>query len=464
MSTSFTALQERKRQVFCRTSDGLMVTNSTRGQRWHYLNESAAFYIARVLSGQSEDEIVQAAKAKFGISETQTRADLIAVCEVVLDQISEQPKQQLPTVNHRWELARPLTGEITLLDRCNNRCRFCYMAAPFASDRARKLTEMSFEQIAFLIKRMAQEVQVRDLILTGGEPSLRQDLPDIVAEAAKYGLNPIMISNGVVAGMNLKLCEALAKAGLKTAQISLESPDEAVHNQMVGNPHAWKATVQAIITLKSLGVHAYPNSTLAAANAKSIVGMPAFLKGLGITTWSSNGLVRAGRGLSNLDELGISYEEMSIVVPKMAHAAKSAGVRFTWYLPVPACIFPMHAIGFGHRGCTAANTVAITNSSGKLIACNNMHDEHLGDLLDPAESFVSMWESKAAKWWRNREFAPEFCRSCPHADTCRGACPLYWANGGNWREVGNRLELDLSANFTQNWRKMYKNRPTIQEE
>ncbi len=55
------------------------------------------------------------------------------------------------------------------------------------------------------------------------------------------------------------------------------------------------------------------------------------------------------------------------------------------------------------------------------------------------DDFNSIWQSRAAKYWRRKEFLPPDCRGCDLADLCCGACPLYWDEVGNFAEIGERV-------------------------
>jgi len=123
---------------------------------------------------------------------------------------------------------------ISVTDRCNFRCPYC-MPAEVYGERYRFLPQpeiLSFEEIERLV-RLFVRLGVRKLRLTGGEPLLRRDLPELVAKlAAIPGVEDLALTtNGHLLARHAK---ELATAGLKRVTVSLDSHDAAVFQRMSG--------------------------------------------------------------------------------------------------------------------------------------------------------------------------------------------------------------------------------------
>lgn len=137
--------------------------------------------------------------------------------------------------------ARPLRDlRISITDRCNFRCRYCMPKTVFGRDypflpRAELL---SFEEITRL-SRLFIALGVKKIRLTGGEPLLRHDLVDLIAQlAALSGLEDLTLTtNGALLP---RYAAALKSAGLKRVTVSLDALDEAIFARMndVGFPVA----------------------------------------------------------------------------------------------------------------------------------------------------------------------------------------------------------------------------------
>jgi len=132
-------------------------------------------------------------------------------------------------------LNRPLRDlRVSVTDRCNFRCGYCMPMSVFGPGfkflpRAEVL---SFEEITRVV-RVAVELGVRKVRLTGGEPLLRRDLPALVAQlAAIPGIEDLaMTSNGALLE---RYAAELAGAGLQRVTVSLDSVDPQVFQLMNG--------------------------------------------------------------------------------------------------------------------------------------------------------------------------------------------------------------------------------------
>jgi cyclic pyranopterin phosphate synthase len=131
----------------------------------------------------------------------------------------------------RDALGRPLHDlRISVTDRCNFRCVYCMPREVFDSSH-RFLPHaaiLSFEEIARLARAFVG-LGVRKLRLTGGEPLVRRDLPELVAMLAELDAEVTLTTNG---SLLAKHAQALAKAGLDRVTVSLDSLDDATFRAM----------------------------------------------------------------------------------------------------------------------------------------------------------------------------------------------------------------------------------------
>jgi GTP 3',8-cyclase len=127
---------------------------------------------------------------------------------------------------------RPLHDlRISVTDRCNFRCRYCMPKEIFGPNFAflPRTEILSFEEIA-RVAHIAADLGVRKFRLTGGEPTLRAELPKLVEMLAEIPDTEIaMTTNGTLLASQ---AEALAAAGLDRVTVSLDSIDDPVFRQM----------------------------------------------------------------------------------------------------------------------------------------------------------------------------------------------------------------------------------------
>lgn len=114
---------------------------------------------------------------------------------------------------------RPLRNlRISVTDRCNLRCRYCMPEAEYVWLPRRDL--LTFEEISTLVD-VFMELGVDKVRLTGGEPLLRRDVPDLVSMLSAKPLRDLaMTTNGVLLAGHV---EALKKAGLNRITVSLDT-------------------------------------------------------------------------------------------------------------------------------------------------------------------------------------------------------------------------------------------------
>ncbi len=129
-------------------------------------------------------------------------------------------------------LGRPLRDlRVSVTDRCNFRCGYCMPSrAQAAGVRFRPRRELlGFEEIERLVRLFAR-LGVRKVRLTGGEPLLRRDLPDLVRMlSSNPGLEIALTTNG---SLLAEQARALADAGLSRVTVSLDSLDDSVFRAM----------------------------------------------------------------------------------------------------------------------------------------------------------------------------------------------------------------------------------------
>jgi cyclic pyranopterin phosphate synthase len=121
---------------------------------------------------------------------------------------------------------------ISVTDRCNFRCVYCMPRAVFGPDHAflPRAELLGFEEIERLV-RLFTRLGVEKVRLTGGEPLVRRDLPELVTRlAAIPGVRDLTLTtNGVLLPQHAR---ALADAGLHRVTISLDADDDETFERM----------------------------------------------------------------------------------------------------------------------------------------------------------------------------------------------------------------------------------------
>jgi radical SAM protein with 4Fe4S-binding SPASM domain len=322
----------------------------------------------------------------------------------------------------------PILAEVALTYRCNLTCAFCYagcgvadLPEGWAEDRV-----MNDDEVCHVLDVIRRDARCPSVSFTGGEPTLRPGLPRFVRHAKELGLAVNLISNGQRLGE--ERVTTLARAGLDSAQLSLEGPTAALHDAIVGRPGAFDRLWEGLERLRSHAVRVHTNTTLSRRNlerAEEIVDLVADRR---LDRLTMNLVIPCGSAGADTS-LGVSYREVGDHVLRLKARAEARQVELVWYSPLPLCLFNTIAHGLGNRGCAAADGLLHVSPSGDVLPCSSFgHTESLGNLLH--EPFEEIWQSRAARSFRAKEMMPSGCEACPDAAACQGACVLYW------REVG----------------------------
>jgi radical SAM protein with 4Fe4S-binding SPASM domain len=326
----------------------------------------------------------------------------------------------------------PILSEVALTSRCNLRCAFCYAGCGSVCGPGRG-PEMTTREVRIILGKIAREARVPSVSFTGGEPCLRADLPALVRHAKGLGLRVNLITNGTLA--TPRLARRLVRAGLSSAQVSLEGTTAATHDAITGVAGSFTATLAGVRALAVAGLSVHTNTTLNRRNLAEAALLPRFVKEvLGLPRLSMNLVIPAGSA-GGRPELVVPYSEAGPVVLAVARAAEESGVEFLWYSPTPLCLFNPVAHGLGNKGCAACDGLLSVASDGSVLPCSSW-DEPVGNLL--REDARSVWRSARATAIREKRSAPEGCRDCADFALCQGACPLYFRVMGTAEIGGGR--------------------------
>ncbi len=145
------------------------------------------------------------------------------------------------------KLSRPIRDlRISVMDTCNFRCPYCMPADKFDENYQflKPNERLSFDEISAIVKIFA-EYGVNKIRITGGEPLLRKNLPDLIKQLKHIeGIQDIALTtNGQLLKRQLP---SLIDAGLDRINISLDTIDEELYHQMSGQKGKLSVVLDAI--------------------------------------------------------------------------------------------------------------------------------------------------------------------------------------------------------------------------
>ncbi len=316
--------------------------------------------------------------------------------------------------------ALPNTFVLELTRLCNNRCDHCYNAwrAPELQYAKDERGEMTTAEIKWTIRKLMEEIPVTTVCLSGGEPTLRADLPEIVQFLRSQGLTVQIITNGT------NLTESLVDATVSgsTYQVSLLSWRREVHDRLTGHPGAWDAVVDGMTNVHLAGGHLIAVFVATRQNYADIGPTAHLAMMLGASSLLYNRINVGAANLHHSEELFLTpamVEENLRVLDEIA----AAGFSVSTGVVIEPCMVDIARyshIQFNWCSLAGEQSTLIIDPAGNFRVC-----EHSSVVLGNIrrDSVRDIYEHHAyVKAFRTTW--PAECADCDNAlkESCRGGC------------------------------------------
>jgi radical SAM protein with 4Fe4S-binding SPASM domain len=408
---------DEKARIHLRMDDdghGTLIVNAN---RILHLNPSAAFMARLILEEKTKEESLRAITKRYAVSRRQAEVDLsnfnLQLSELIrpdgacplheLDLETNMPFSARPSAPYRMDLA--------ITYRCNNDCAHCYNARP------RNYPELDTAQWKMILDKLLV-LGVPHIVFTGGEATLRADLAELIAHAE---------SNGQITGLNTNArrladgiyLQELVDAGLDHVQITVESCDDEIHDQMMSVRGAHRQTIRGLENALASPLYVMTNTTMLRTNVHKIPDTLDFLAQLGVPTIGLNALIYAGNGLTV--GTGLKESELQPLLDLAVKKTSEHGQRLIWYTPTQYCQFDPIQQNLGVKGCSAALYSMCIESNGDVIPCQSYY-QPLGNLL--TSEWDEIWNHDLSVQLRERRNLPDKCSGCSLVPECGGGCPL----------------------------------------
>ena len=174
--------------------------------------------------------------------------------------------------------------------------------------RTRNPFELTTDEGRRLLDDLASFGTPRPLVvLTGGDPFERPDLPELVAHGTRIGLS-MALSPSVTDRLTRSVLVELRDAGAKTVSLSLDGATAQSHDSFRGVEGVFDATLDAARTVRELGLRLQINTTVTRGNVRELPRILRSVLDLEPSLWSVFFLVPTGRG-KHLEPLTATEEE-----------------------------------------------------------------------------------------------------------------------------------------------------------
>ncbi len=308
--------------------------------------------------------------------------------------------------------------------RCNLSCKHCRAVAedhPYENELD--------TQASFKLLDQIREVGTPIIILTGGEPLLRDDIFDIAAYGDKIGLRMVMAPNGTL--IDEENARKLKESGIKRISVSLDGASPETHDNFRGLTNAFDDSIRGIKIAKAAGLEFQINTTITKTNLDEIPKILALAEELGAVAHHIFLLVPTGRGKYIVDTainaqeyeetLNWFYDQQSKTKLQLKatcaphyyrilrQRAKEEGKKVT---------FESHGLDAVTRGCLAGTGFCFISHVGRVQTCGFL-DVTCGDITQ--QSFKEVWDNSSVfKELRDFNNLENKCGVCEFKRVCGG--------------------------------------------
>lgn len=399
------------------TGNELYGTLLVNANRVFHLNPTATLMAFWSLEQQSGKQITNNLSDIFNVSSEEARNDYAQFANQ-FEQLFT-PGNQCPIHHLNIETTPPFTAQPTapyrmdlaVTYRCNNDCHHCYNARP------RSYPELSTEKWKCIIDDL-WNIGIPHVVFTGGEPTLREDLTNLIKYASQTGLVTGLNTNGRIL-QNKEYVDKLVNAGLDHIQITIESHDLETHNKMVQAKDAWHQTISGLQNSLDSPLFVMTNTTMLRDNYTGLEETLIFLAKQGVPTVGLNALIYSGRGRTV--GTGLNENELSPLLETARSVTSQNNQRLIWYTPTQYCKFDPMQLELGVKSCTAARYNMCIEPDGAIIPCQSYYCQ-LGNILNTP--WDEIWHHKISNGLRGRDYIQEKCKECVLLSECGGGCPL----------------------------------------
>lgn len=285
---------------------------------------------------------------------------------------------------------------------CNQKCMHCYAAGQIYSERE----ELSTKEWKKIID-ICRINKIPQLTFTGGEPTLREDLVELV-DYAKWFITRLN-TNGVL--LTEELCKKLYDASLDSVQVTLYSADAEKHNKLVG-ANNYEKTIQGIKNAISAGLNVSINTPICSIN-KDYVNLLKLAKELGVKYVSCSGLIVTGNATKEISkQTQVSEDELYEILKEAVKYTNENLMEISFTSPGWINEEKLRELGLEIPSCGASLSNMAIAPDGEVVPCQSWLGKNagLGNILKV--KWNKIWNSPKCKAQRN------------YSSKTNGKCPI----------------------------------------
>lgn len=267
---------------------------------------------------------------------------------------------------------------------CNQKCLHCYAAGQEYGNTS-ELTTFEWKKII----DSCRKIGIPQITFTGGEPTMRNDLVEIVSYAKWFVTR--LNTNGVL--LTKQLCKNLFEAELDSVQVTLYSSEESIHNALVG-ANNFASTVAGIKNAVAAGLNVSINTPLCNLNSDYSKTLE-FIHSLGVKYVSCSGLIPTGNATTQKSiATQLSSDEMTELLTEATKKAKELHIEISFTSPGWIHENDLTRLGLDIPACGACLSNMAVTPNGEIAPCQSWLSSgySLGNILN--DKWKSIWNSE----------------------------------------------------------------------
>lgn len=292
--------------------------------------------------------------------------------------------------------------------RCGLKCEHCLAAGEKA-----KLADMPLTMTKAMIDEIAG-LGVREFLVTGGEPLVREDLAEVIDYLGHRQVNWTL---NTAAFPDKELREAIARHKPGFVAVSLDGP-AAVHDGFRGKAGAYQEALESIVFFKSLGVRVCAGTTVTTKNYDYLSDTFHLAVSSGADQWGIHLLVPEGRAAERKD-LFLSRTQLKRLIKFVARKRQSFNVQMADEIGYLGLMEPL--VRDVPLTCGAGRSQCVILPDGSVVPCTTLdRSTRAGNLFE--RSLQAIWSEGFAEL---RSWRPQGkCGQCDYSMACKGGCWL----------------------------------------
>jgi len=303
---------------------GLLVVNAATVL---HLNQTATEYARLLIQGADEEEAAARLARRYRVSRVTARADYRRLRDHILTLSTST--DLCPVTYLEMERAEPFSAETSAPYRVDLALTYRVDEAGGLDPEARRRVdrELTTEEWQQALRTLWQ-VGVPHVCFTGGEPTQREDLVELVRYAEEQGLVTGLLTDGRRL-REQEVLDGLLLAGLDHIQITLASHRPEVHDGIVEREGAWAETDAGLRCALAGDVYVVVHVVVVPANADSVVETVAYLAGLGVPAVALSSPLGAGAAAEQ------DCLRLQSALEEARNAVHEHGLTLVWDLAAP---------------------------------------------------------------------------------------------------------------------------------